>query len=969
MPRQRVWVGVLAVVSLLGLAEPSPATAAGMVDYTRDVKPLLAARCVSCHGAIRQKAGLRLDTAELLRRGGDNGPAIDPGKSGESLIIERVTSQDGAERMPPESEGVALDEKERAVLRAWIDQGADAPPEATPADPRQHWSYRVPARPELPPNAGAGNPIDAFLVAAHRARGLKAAPSVSKDLWMRRVYLDLVGLPPTRAERRAFLDDGAAVAEARVVDRLLADPRHGERWGRHWMDVWRYSDWYGLGAEVRYSQPHIWRWRDWIIASLNADKGYDRMIVEMLAGDELAPDDPDTLRATGFLARNWDVFNRNVWLASTVEHTARAFLGVTLQCARCHDHKYDPIAQVDYYRFRAFFEPYHVRIDRVPGESDRNKAGLPRVFDDFVDRPTYRFLRGDEARPDTSRPLTPATLAVLGGGEIRVCPVSLPLTAWCPDKRPFVLNEARDAAEQAVVKAKAAASGWTRRLESTSQSLAAAEAADAKAAEAFSAAAGKPDALMKARTAAAAAVEQLARARTAADDARDDSDVATYELEWAEARRSVLLAVLTAERLEDEGARASGSASWAEAARAAADAQRKSARAEAAHARRVAARDLALARRALEALLVVPESKGEPLSDARGKAAAAVVEARGRLTAADQLVAKAKESAETPLSTDYSPRPLEFPRAKTTYRDIPPNNPYPKLSTGRRLALARWITDRKNPLTARVAVNHVWARHFGEPLVASMYDFGLRTPRPELVDLLDWLAIELVESGWSLKHLHRLIVTSQAYRMRSSDGGPGDPNTTIDPDNRLLWRTNPRRMEGEVIRDSLLALAGRLDPAMGGPDLPVATAETGARRTIYYRYASGDRIPLLSVFDAASVEECYRRYETVVPQQALALSNSGMVLSRAVEIAAATAREASQGDTPPSPAAFVTVAFERLLGRTPTDAELAEGVSGLSRLAAVYAAEAMKGGPLPLARAQSALIHVLLNHNDFVTIR
>ena len=196
------------------------------------------------------------------------------------------------------------------------------------------------------------------------------------------------------------------------------------------MDVWRYSDWYGLGEEARYSHPHIWQWRDWIVAALNADKGYDRMVVEMLAADELTPDDPATVRATGFLVRNWDIFNRNTWLANTVEHTARAFLGVTIQCARCHDHKFDPIAQSDYYRLRAFFEPVHIRIDRVPGQPDRAKGGLPRVFDDFLETPTFLFTRGDETRPD-KRPLTPATPAVLGG-EVRIAPVRLPIVASSP---------------------------------------------------------------------------------------------------------------------------------------------------------------------------------------------------------------------------------------------------------------------------------------------------------------------------------------------------------------------------------------------------------------------------------------------------------------------------------------------------------------------------------------------------------
>ena len=184
-----------------------------------------------------------------------------------------------------------------------------------------------------------------------------------------------------------------------MVDRLLASQQYGERWGRHWMDVWRYSDWWGLGAEVRNSQKHIWHWRDWIIESLNADKGYDQMVREMLAADELYPNDLDRLRATGFLARQYFLFNRNTWLDETVEHTGKAFLGLTINCANCHDHKYDPISQIDYYRFRAFFEPYQVRTDQLPGEVDFEKDGIPRVFDCNLDAPTYRFVRGDEKRP------------------------------------------------------------------------------------------------------------------------------------------------------------------------------------------------------------------------------------------------------------------------------------------------------------------------------------------------------------------------------------------------------------------------------------------------------------------------------------------------------------------------------------------------------------------------------------------
>ncbi len=960
-------VKLINLALVLGLAPM--AAAAPPVDYGREVKPILAARCTACHGAIRQKAGLRVDTAEFVRRGGESGPAVEAGKSSESLLIDRVTGADGTDRMPPESEGVALSEREVAVLRAWIDQGAKAPPEPTPPDPRKHWAYQPPVRPKVPrpeDGAWARNPIDAFLAAGYQSHGLKPSPPVGKDLWLRRLYLDVIGLPPTREARQAFLTDDSAKAEERIVDRLLADPRHGERWGRHWMDVWRYSDWYGLGEEIRYSHPHIWQWRDWIVASINADKGYDRMIEEMLAGDELAPDDPATVRATGFLVRNWDIFNRNAWLANTVEHTARAFLGVTIQCARCHDHKFDPVSQADYYRLRAFFEPYHIRIDRVPGQPDRTKAGLSRAFDDFLETPTYLFVRGEEATPDKTRPLRAATPAVLGG-EAKIIPVSLSRGAACPDKREFVIREALQATEDAVAQAHSVADAARNRSDLADKGLAAAVLVDRQAEAKVKAASGMPEVLKSEQAAAAPVVEALAIAQRAGRDAQEDLDVAKSALSLAEAKQTALKAVLNVEGLEDRGAKTSGSEAWAAAAREALAAQRRLAQIEAGFNRLSALRDLNSARRKLDGLLTADTGqKGDPFKDARAKAAAALVEARGRLAAADGQSAKAEAAAKAPLTTEYTPRPLEFPRAKTTYRDTPSNAPYSNVSTGRRLALARWIIDGRNPLTARVAVNHVWARHFGEPLVGSVYDFGLRTPRPEHHELLDWLAVEFIESGWSFKHLHRLILTSRSYRMKTSDSGPGDPNVALDPDNHYLSRMNARRMEGEVVRDSILFLAGRLDPKIGGAEQPVAAAESGVRRTIYYRYASGDNIPLLSMFDAANVTECYRRHETIVPQQALALSNSGMVLTRAGDIASVI--ESEVGGSPQARGAFVDSAFERILGRAPTEAERAECANGLVRLAEAFAVEAKNAAP-PEARARSALVHVLLNHNDFVSIR
>src|SRR3954463_6519578 len=246
------------------------------------------------------------------------------------------------------------------------------------------------------------NPIDAFVAVEHRARGLQPRPEAPRSVLLRRVYLDLIGLTPTIEEQRAFEADTSVDAYEKVVDRLLDDPRYGERWARHWMDIWRYSDWAGWsdGNQIRDSKPHIWRWRDWIVESLNGDKGYDRMVVEMLAADELAPEDTNSLRATGFLVRNYKMLSREQWLEDTVKHTSQAFLGVTMGCGKCHDHMYDPFSQAEYYQMRAIFEPHQVRTDRMPGQLDTSKDGLVRAYDTSTNAPTFFFVRGDERRPD-----------------------------------------------------------------------------------------------------------------------------------------------------------------------------------------------------------------------------------------------------------------------------------------------------------------------------------------------------------------------------------------------------------------------------------------------------------------------------------------------------------------------------------------------------------------------------------------
>jgi hypothetical protein len=888
---------ISAPLILAGLVLPSHR--AGEVDYLRDVKPVLAARCFACHGALKQEADLRLDTVALMIEGSNAGPVVEPGNVEESYLLDVLGGEAGL-KMPPEGE--PLTEEEIGDIRSWIAAGAHAPEDEAPQqDPRDHWAFQPPIRPEVPTASDQSwnaNPIDAFLSREHEARGLSPLPPADRATLLRRVALDLTGLAPTREELRSFLDDPNPDAYDRAVDRLLDSPHFGERWGRHWMDVWRYSDWDGYGKEVRESQPHIWRWRDWIVESLNNDVGYDQMIREMLAADELAPDDPETLRATGFLVRNWYKFNRNIWLDNTVEHTGKAFLGLTINCARCHDHKYDPIPQVDYYRFRAIFEPHDIATDRLPGQPNTSEDGLVRVFDAHADRPTFLYVRGEESQPVEDRPLEPSVPGMFGSWS-DISPVSLPKTASYPGLRDHIRRETLAAAEQAVAEAQDAVSEARVEVAGTS------EEEDNNL---------SPLWLAEHRFRAALAELDAVEARLDADDAR-----------YADQPDAQLV-----ERLTIRAGLAEHQATLAS-----------------------AERDFALAEKAL--------------ADARASLKEDDPKSKQAVEAAEKKVADARKNADDALKALTSSLP-------SSYTPLAPIRP--STSTGRRLALARWITERNNPLTARVAVNHVWMRHFGSPLVESVFDLGINGKVPTHPDLLDWLAVELMDSGWSLKHLHRLIVTSQAYQMQSS-AGADHPNANIDPENHFLWRMNPRRMESELVRDNVLRVTGSLDPTLGGPDLDPEAALTLPRRSLYFRHAKEKRAAFLRLFDSANVTSCYRRDVSVAPQQALALSNSSLTLAQARVLAAQLTAEVGRDNDDP----FISVAFEQILGRVAETEERNACLEFLQdqggRLADPSRLTPFDSGPDatvppssdPHQRARENLVHVLMNHSDFLTIR
>lgn len=948
-------------ILICAIALQSQLAAAETVDFARDIKPFLKERCYACHGAVKQKAGLRLDTAAALKRGGDGGPAVDAEPAG-SLIIERVTAADVASRMPPE--GQPLTPRQIELLTEWIRQGAPVPATDEPdQDPREHWAFRRIERPALPSAASPGkpeNPIDMFLAAEHQRRGLTVLAQADRNVLLRRVTLDLTGLPPTREELRAFTTDDSENAYDKVVERLLAGPSYGERWGRHWMDVWRYSDWYGRRAvpDVMISYAQIWRWRDWIVQSLNRDKGYDRMVVEMLAADEIAPDDVEAVVATGFVVRNWYKWNYDVWMKDLVEHTGKAFLGLTFNCAQCHDHKYDPISQEEYFRFRAFFEPLELRHDRVPGEPDPGAfkkyvyaesygpiaSGMIRIFDEKLDAQTFMFTGGDARNKIPGKPpVAPGAPAALGGDRLKIEPVTLPQTAWYPGLRPFIQQEETTRAEAAVNAADAVLVKSKELLTAAEQHRSDLERQkQATPAQAVAGAVTPPS------------PEQLSKAQSALDDARLTLRVDETQVLAARTLALALNSRIAADRARHNAAPANQTD--------AAQISIVAAKAERLAAMLTSSVELARAERAAVAARRTP-LVNDKASD----------KAKADLAAAEQQLVAAQ--------TAFQNTQAAFAGATDQYAPLSPQ--YPKQSTGRRSALARWIVSRENPLAARVAVNHLWLRHFGSPLVETTFNFGRSGKPPTHPELLDWLAAEFIDSGWSMKHLHRLIVTSQAYRRKSGPVAAFDSNLAVDPDNRLLWRFNVQRMEAEVVRDGVLAVSEQLDRVMGGADIDSKQGLASRRRSLYFTHHGEEKMEFLNLFDGANPTECYRRAESVVPQQALAMVNSeflhrqSRLLARSLweRIAQDPALSGSKDE------AFIVAAFEQILTRSPSAEMQAASARFLARQAAEFRAldpkqlasspPAGEIGPSanPDQRARESLIHALFNHNEFVTIR
>lgn len=1114
--------------------------ATGPIDYLQQVKSLLRERCFACHGPLRQEASLRLDTLDQMIAGGSSGPAIVPNQPAESRVIERISSSDPELRMPPEHEGEQFKPEQIEIIQRWISQGAHGIPNEQPdPDPRKHWAFQPLIAPAIPASKNPNsNPIDAFLDDLHSKHGLTAQPQAPNDILLRRLSIDLLGLPPSPEDWSNVPKQWDSRWYQATIDRFLEDPRHAERWARHWMDIWRFSDWWGLGDQLRNSQLHMWHWRDWIIEALNKDRPYDEMLRLMLAADEIDPENFQDLRATGFLARNYFLFNRNQWMDETIEHVSKAFLGLTINCAKCHDHKYDPIGQTDYYRMRAIFEPYHVRLDSVPDETDYSKNGLPRVFDAYLDQPTYRFNRGQESSPDKSIALLPGIPEFLSDIPLQIQPVELPGVAWQPERRSWAipnqiekvqkslasLEQSVQTAQERLAKAQSdyqthlaqqsktvqdsgddaqtakvlvddpfetlspqrwktyggkwehqsgklqqVQDGQTRSVlrwlesppsdfdltlrftilgGSTYRSVGvsfdstqidgtihpgpqdsevmvyvSAHGPDPKVQASFAKngsyqypADGRASCRVELNKEYTLRVQVRGQLVNASLDGQPkvawkipidrksgalqltafDALVAFHEVRIQTLPEGVSLRqpgsgmslspeqTLELAKLELLQSQHKHGASVAEiqalqlrhsawiARWALEDQQRSNTNSgattdltelksvESQTLRGSILQDLHLnvaksllqtTTSSIELLKATPEKK-EALEKQLDQSNADLTKAKNQLMAFES-----GENTQGQL-VPFSGALWSATRFLNSGADDPKPQ-YPRSSSGRRTALAKWITDPRNPLTARVAVNHLWNRHFGEPLVASVFDFGNKGTKTEHQALLDFLASEFISSGWSMKYMHRLIMTSDAYRRHSSLLN-NNQAIAIDPDNRYLWRRNATRIESQVVRDSILSLSGKLDTTIGGPSVPMNQQNESLRRSIYFFHSNNERNTFLTTFDEALVKECYRRDQSIVPQQALALSNSQLVLDSAKSIAERIDSQHSQEDD------FIAQAFLEVLGIKPDVQMIASSKLALQQWQALDDTGLGQGSPI---KDRILLVWTLLNHNDFVTLR
>ena len=756
--------------------------------YESKVRPILEDHCFDCHGEDKQKNKLRLDSAVGILRGGESGePLLVRGVSAESYIIKRVTSANAKEVMPPKGERLTAEQV--ATLRAWIDAGAKMPgEEAAAASLRlktEHWSFQPVKRPAV---TKTGGEIDELVLAKLREKGLAPSPSADRATLIRRVYLVMHGMPPTPMETADFVNDTRTDAYARLVDRVLASPRYGERWARHWMDVVRYAD--TNGFETNRERKSAYHYRDYIIASLNSDKPYDKFIKEQIAGDALGVD-----AATGFLVAgphdivkspdiNLTLMQRQDELADMVNTTGTAFLGLTMGCARCHNHKFDPILQKDYYAMQAVFAGVN-HGERALREKTAATAGKELAA-----------LKSDETAKNAQLDALRKKAAAAGNATAPTAPGKLrpPVNARLNEET-FPPTEA--VAVKFTILATNSAEPCIDELEiydASGRNVALAEGG------AIASASG---------TLPGHAIHKLEHINDGKTGNEHSWISNTMGQGWvqigfpAKARiqrivwsrdRDVRFADRVPTQYRIEVAAESGK--WTTVA-SSEDRQPFNAKGDPGDFFAKIPASEAAAARQLQADLAALKTRIDKFSENAWV---------GNFSSAPERTYRLYRGEPMQKREVVAPDALTVTGTLGLAVDEPDQQ--------RRVRLADWIASPQNPLTARVLVNRLWHYTFGNGIVDTPSDFGANGSRPTHPELLDWLADEFVKGGWSIKHIQRLILMSATFRQSSA---PRADAAAVDADGRLLWRFTPRRLEAEAIRDSMLAVSGALDLKMGGP--------------------------------------------------------------------------------------------------------------------------------------------------------
>lgn len=954
--RTTTWLAILLLCGGVAVADE---------NAFRQIASLLESRCIGCHNAGEQAGGLDLTSRVGALAGGDSGESAYVASSpDDSLLLQRIA----AGEMPPAGKGTALTEKEVEQFASWISAGAVWPADrmldpfakSTPLRAgRDWWSLQPVVRPPLPHRKfdSGVNSIDVFVHAKLAELGLEPSPPADKRTLLRRVTFDLIGLPPTPAEVEAFLADESPRAYERVVDRLLASPQFGERWARHWLDVAHYADTHGFERDFR--RDNAWPYRDWVIDAINSDMPYNDFLVAQIAGDVAHPGDRSSLIATGFLAAGpWDFVGheenkdpkfrrlaRAEDLDDMVTTVMSATIGLTVNCARCHDHKFDPIPQRDYYNLWAVFAGAK-RGERELPSVVQQRGGQPSVFDIKAELTRLQpkvisladIVAGGDGRGTGQRG---SGLDVRSGEQVASAAqviANAKLNHFQSVDHPlidgvFVPFSGDDgktptpiSSTGLKIEAIGATTGkvWDHIRTSPSSGAQTAKLAGIDYAQ--------PPLRMLALHANKGITFDLAAIRAAVGwKAMRLRTLIGYGGAEGEFSADVAIYVDGQLHVERRGLRRTDGA---------------------------LAVDLPLAAESRFLTLVATDAGNdfshdqvffaEPLLvphplDADVDAAHYVASlsawqdgnvAQNSGDAQDKVYTVVPQSPEEIRllfrGETESPRDVAAPGALSCVTSLSPQLGDVQMDEGdRRLALAKWIADERNPLTRRVIVNRLWHHHFGQGIVDSPSDFGFLGGQPSHRELLDWLAAELAENRWSLKHLHRLIVVSNVYRQ-SSQASPAAQR--VDAQNRWLWRMSPRRLEAEAVRDAVLAVSGSLNERHGGPGY--RDFQFIDRYAPIYRYMTADRPELwrrtIYRFTVRSVPQQFmevldcpnpsvlspRRAETTTSLQSLSLLNDPFMTQQAHRFAERVAAE-----RPNDPATQVERAFFLALAREPTDDE------------------------------------------------